>query len=342
MGKARAERADPLKALEAATTRRQEEITEAARTAGLDDSTINSVYRQGEQRQSGAGYRAIESATDARVEQRSKVENLARAVGVDVDAVLAAGSTRKVDSLTALKLATTKRQDEIRAAAHDNGIDDDAISHIQREAERKSRGSGWSAVVQATADESRVREVIEWIREESGFSPSAASLRTLGRSLREEYEESKGAGRLAARLETLPDGCYSLSWDEQEARIISERLDRENIAKQELGDQAALKRYRKKKAEHENKSSWQRLRQAAPEKPQPGPVPPPPSDDQIKGYRRELIARIREFVVNLIVKMFDFWDRLPPPSVPDGPDRPAPLQAPRDQPQHDRSRGQVR
>ena len=155
------------------------------------------------------------------------------------------------------------------------------------------------------------------------------------------YQERSGAGRLAARLETLPDGCYSLSSDEQVERVISERLHRENIAKQEQSDQAALKRYQEGMADYKKKGFWDRRRHAAPEEPQPAPGPPPPSDDQIMGYRRKLIARISEIVVNLIETMFDIWDRLNP-SPSSGVDRPAPLQAPGDQPQHDRSKSRVR
>ena len=340
MSKARAGRADPLTALESATTKRQEAIWEEARTAGLDDSMINRVYLEGEQRQSGTGYRAIESAT-AHVERWRKAEDSARAVGLDVDVVMGATTSRNEDPPTALESATKKRQEAIRKAAHANGLDDGAISRIRWKAERNSRGSGWNAVVQAT-NESRVRKVIEKLREELGFSPSAAFIRSVGRGLRQEYQERSGAGRLAARLETLPDGCYSLSSDEQVERVISERLHRENIAKQEQSDQAALKRrYRKAMAEYKTKGFLERRRHAAPEEPQPAPGPPPPSDDQIMGYRRKLIARISEIVVNLIETMFDIWDRLNP-SPSSGVDRPAPLQAPGDQPQHDRSKSRVR
>ena len=108
MGKARARLADPLTTLESVTTKRQEEITEAARTAGLDDSTINSVYLQGEQRQSGAGYREIESATAERVERRSKAEDSARAVGLDIDAVMTEATAARADPLTTLESVTTK------------------------------------------------------------------------------------------------------------------------------------------------------------------------------------------------------------------------------------------
>ena len=339
MSKACAGQADPLTALESATTKRQEAIWEEARTAGLDDSMINRVYLEGEQRQSGTGYRAIESAT-AHVERWRKAEDSARAVGLDVDVVMGATTSRNEDPPTALESATKKRQEAIRKAAHANGLDDGAISRIRRKAERKSRGSDWNAVVQAT-NEGRVRKVIEKLREELGFSPSAAFIRSVGRGLRQEYQERSGAGRLAARLETLPDGCYSLSSDEQVERVISERLHRENIAKQEQSDQAALKRYQEGMADYKKKGFWDRRRHAAPEEPQPAPGPPPPSDDQIMGYRRKLIARISEIVVNLIETMFDIWDRLNP-SPSSGVDRPAPLQAPGDQPQHDRSKSRVR
>ena len=59
-------------------------IWKEARVGGLEDSTINRVYREGDQRQSGTGYGAIESATVARVERQATAANSARAVGVDV------------------------------------------------------------------------------------------------------------------------------------------------------------------------------------------------------------------------------------------------------------------
>ena len=335
MSKARVGRVDPLTALESATTIRQE-----ARTAGLDDNTINRVYLEGERRQPDSGYRAIESATVARVERWRKAEDSARAVDLDVGVFMGATTSRDEGPLTALESATKQREEAITKAAHANGIDDGAIFRIRQKAERESRGSGWIAVVQAT-DESRVQMVIQKVREELGFSPPAALIRSVGRGLRQEYQERSGAGRLAAHLETLPDGCYSLSSDEQEERVISEQLDRENIAMQQQSDQAALKRYQEAMAEYKKKGFWERRRHAAPEEPQPGPVPPAPSDDQVMGYRLELIARIREVVVNLIEKMFDIWDRLNP-SPSSGVDRPAPLQTPGDQPQHDRSKGRVR
>ena len=343
MSKARARRVDPLMALESAATKRQEAIRQEARTAGLDDSTINRVYDQGEQRQPGSGYRAIESATVARVERQTKAVNSARAVGINVDAVMSKARARRADPLTALESAATKRQEAIRQEARTAGLDDSTINRVYDQGEQRQPGSGYRtiesatmAIVQAT-DESRVRQVIERLREELGFSPPAALIRSVGRGLRQEYQERSGAGRLAARLETLPDGCYSLSSDDQVERVISERLHREK----EQSDQAALKRYQEGMADYKKKGFWERRRHAAPEEPQPGPVPPPPSDDQIMGYRRKLLARIREVVVNLILKMFDIWDRLPP-SPSSGVDRPAPLQAPGDRPQHDRSRGRVR
>ncbi|MCY4059085.1 MAG: MobA/MobL family protein [Gammaproteobacteria bacterium] len=339
MSKARAERADLLTALESATTKRQEAIREEARTAGLDDDTINRVYFEGEQGQSGSGFRAIEAKT-AHVERWRRAEDSARAVDLDVDVFVGATTNRNEDPPTDLESATKRRQEAITKAAHANGLDDGAISRIRQKAERKSRGSGWIAVVQAT-DESRVRQVIQKVREELGFSPSAALIRSVGQDLHQEYQEGSGAGRLAARLETLPDGCDSLSSDEQVEQVISERLHRENIAKQEQSDRAALKHYREAMAEYKKKGYWERRRHAAPEKPQAGPVPPPPSDDQIMGYRRKLIARIREVVVNLLEKMFDIWDRLNP-SPSSGVDRPAPLQAPGHQPQRDRGKGRVR
>ena len=96
------------------------------------------------------------------------------------------------------------------------------------------------------------------------------------------------------------------------------------VAKQEQSDHAALKRHQEAMAEYKKKGFWERRRHAAPEEPQPGPVPPAPSDDQVMGYRLKLIARIREVVVNLIEKMFDIWDRLNP-SPSSGVDRPAPF-----------------
>ena len=339
MSSARDRRADPLTALESATTIRQEAIREEARTAGLDDNTINRVYDHGERRQPDSGYRAIESET-AHVKRWRKAEDSARAVDLDVGVFMGATTSRDEGLLTALESATQQRQKAITKAAHANGIDDGAIFRIRQKAERESRGSGWIAVVQAT-DESRVQMVIQKVREDLRFSPPAALIRSVGRGLRQEYQESSGAGRLAARLETLPDGCYSLSSDDQEERVISERLHRENIAKQEQSDHAALKRHRKAMAEYKKKGFWERRRHAAPKEPQPGPVPPAPSDDQIMGYRRELIARIREVVVNLIEKMFDIWDRLNP-SPSSGGDRRAPRQAAVDQPQHDRRKGRVR
>ena len=79
MSKAQAGHSDPLTALESATTKRQEAIRQEARTAGLDDSTINRVYLEGERRQSGTGYGSVESATSnaESVEERSRTRERA-------------------------------------------------------------------------------------------------------------------------------------------------------------------------------------------------------------------------------------------------------------------------
>ena len=335
LANAQRENTDALKALGSATKKRKTEIATAARAAGLDDDTIGKVFSAAEEGQAGSGWRAIESETDRACRLRNATESAHR-VGVDVEAVLANAQRENTDALKALGSATKKRKTEIKTAARAAGLDDEAITRIRREAERKSPGSGWSAVVQAT-DESRVQRVIEKTCEELGFDPSAAILRAVGRSLRKEYQEGTGAGRLTARLEALPDGYYDLPSDEQANRNISEQLHRDHIAKQEQLHQAALERYGKKMAEYRKKSFRKRLFQPAPEEPQPESVPSPPSSDQIEGYRRGLIARLREFVVNLIEDMFGFWDRLTrPPSVPD---RPAPLQLLPDQTRHDRGKG---
>ena len=151
MSKARAGQADPLTALESATTKRQEAIKQEARTAGLDDSTINRVYAQGEQRQSGTGYRAIESATAERVERQTKAANSARAVGVDVDAVMSKARAGQADPLTALESATTKRQETIRQEARTAGLDDDTINRVYAQGEQRQLGSGYGAIESATA-----------------------------------------------------------------------------------------------------------------------------------------------------------------------------------------------
>ena len=335
LANARRENTDALKALGSATEKRQTEIKTAARAAGLDDETIGKVFRAAEVRQAGSGWRAIESATERACRWRNAKESAHR-VGVNVENVLANARRENTDALKALGSATEKRQTEIKTAARAAGLDDETIGKVFRAAEAGQAGSGWRAIEQATAEESRVREVIEKICEELGFSPSVALVCAVGRSLREEYDESTGAGRLATRLEALPDGYYGLSSDEQEDRTISERLHRENIAEQERRDQAARERYRKEKAEYKKKSFWERRRHAAPEEPQPGPVLSPPSDDQIEEYRRGLIARLRQFVVNMIEKVFGFWDRLPPPLSEA--DHPAPRQALRNQTRHDRGR----
>ena len=114
MSRARARRADPLTALESATTKRQEAIWEEARTAGLDDNTINRVYAQGEQQQSGAGYRAIESETDRALQRVAEERDGVRASpcrgrrrsGLEQNA-----QRESTDALKALGSATKKRQD---------------------------------------------------------------------------------------------------------------------------------------------------------------------------------------------------------------------------------------
>ena len=150
MSKARAGRADPLTALESATTKRQEAIWEEARTAGLDDNTINRVYAQGEQQQSGAGYRAIESATVARIERRRKATNSARAVGVDIDTVMSKARAGRADPLTALESATTKRQETIWEEARTAGLDDSMINRVYLQGEEQQSGAGYRAIESAT------------------------------------------------------------------------------------------------------------------------------------------------------------------------------------------------
>ena len=333
VGDARAARVDPLTALESATKQVQGEIREAARAANLDDATINNVYRAAESVEKGSGWRAIESATKTRLVEREE-EASARAVGLDVGAVVGNARAANVDPLTALESATKQWQEELKASARAAGLDDDAIGRIYGDAERRSLGSGWVAIEEATVDESRFQEVIEKTREELGFAVPASMLRAAGRGLREEYRESSGAGRLVARLAEIPDACYAMSPDEEEEHIVAEQLHHDNVAKQEQHYQEAVERYKKELADYEKKSFWERRRWSAPGEPQRSPASARPSEDEITQYRLKLIARIVQFVRAVIERLLDWRERdKPPPPAPEHPDS---LRTPRQQTQQER------
>ena len=150
LGGARTRSVDPLTVLTSATTQVQGEIIEAARAAGLDNDTINNVSWKAESDEKGSGWSAIKSATTDRLVEEAEAS--ARAVGVDVAAVLEVARAADVDPLTALTSATTQVQGEIIEAARAAGLDNDTINNVSWKAESEEKGSGWSAIKSATTD----------------------------------------------------------------------------------------------------------------------------------------------------------------------------------------------
>ena len=129
----------------------EKRIADAARAAGLNDVEIDNIHSAAEAQEAGSGLEAVHLATKAHVEHWREARESARAVCVDVDSVSAGTRGGNTDLLKALESATERRQTEIKAEARAAGLDDETIRKLYDEAEAQRTGSGWTAVVSATA-----------------------------------------------------------------------------------------------------------------------------------------------------------------------------------------------
>ena len=158
---------DPVDHIERVTA-----IWRRARGAGFNKGQLRDLYRGAENRQAGAGWTAIEDATEERVQRKSGAESGAANVFVDIDAVYVRARKETEDELTALEEETAKGTPVV-AAARDAGFDDAAIEGILREAETKEYGSGWGVLAQATAARLQRKSAAEAVARELKLSIAA-------------------------------------------------------------------------------------------------------------------------------------------------------------------------
>ena len=135
-------------------------IVAAAWAAGLDDEAIGRTRREAESKTRGSGWAAVSKATRSRVRRKAAAEAAARDSLVDVDAVYRGARAGNEDEPDALKRETAEAK-PIVAAARAAGLEDAVIGRIRREAESKTRGSGWAAVSKATRGRVRRKAAAE-------------------------------------------------------------------------------------------------------------------------------------------------------------------------------------
>ena len=152
---------DPIDYLERATAKREEEIEAAARALLLDDEEITRIRDASALQEAGSGWGAVVEATAARRKRKDAAESSARDAGLDVEAVYENAVTRDVDPIDFLAWATAKQEEEIEAAARAVLLDDEEITRIRKESALQEAGSGWGAVVEATAARRTRKEAAE-------------------------------------------------------------------------------------------------------------------------------------------------------------------------------------
>ena len=143
-------------------------IVAAAWAAGLDDEAIGRTRREAESKTRGSGWAAVSKATRSRVRRKAAAEAAARDSLVDVDAVNRGARAGNEDEPDALKRETAEAK-PIVAAARAAGLDDAVIGRIRREAESKTRGSGWAAVSKATRGRVRRKAAAEVAAQEDSL-----------------------------------------------------------------------------------------------------------------------------------------------------------------------------
>ena len=239
--------ASGLRAVVQATRAREEEIREAARAVSLDRSEIERIRSEAALEKAGSEWAAVIAATAERNERRLAAELAARNMGLDIDAVDGARRNLGENPVTYLEGAVAKRQAEIEAEAEEVLLDDETIAFIFAEAESKTPGSGWRAIVEATEEQKadflaaaraallddeaslRIRAAADSKAPRSGWATLAAA--TTGRRKRKDAAESK-AGECGLDIEAIYAGATERNEDpikalEQEIRVERLHLDQQ-------------------------------------------------------------------------------------------------------------------
>ena len=256
---ARRRGADWLDVLERATADREAEIVVSARKVGLDDGEIARIRDEAESTEAGwnavveevktramellksldfeavqevsrihagsmeAGLGAFVGATVER-HQRKTAESAARDVGVEVADVYAEAGRRGENTVDCLLRETAKRKAELKAAAREVFLDDEAIEGIRNDAESRQAGSGWGAVVEATAERSGRKATAEWAAHAVDLDVDEVYANARKRSedpvtlLEREVKERRAEILAAARAVWLDDEAIRRLHDGAESR----------------------------------------------------------------------------------------------------------------------------
>ena len=164
---------DEVVALDDATEKRREEIRASAWTVGFDDEAIDGIRREAEPERPDLGWGAVVEVAAARRKRTATAESAAGNVGLNIDAIYANAREQDEDPLYFVERVTAAREAEIAAAARAVLLDDDRIAQIRDGAEAKKAGSGWRALVAATAERRQRRDAAESTARKAGLDVDA-------------------------------------------------------------------------------------------------------------------------------------------------------------------------
>ena len=164
---------DKVVALDDATEERRQDIRAAAWTAGFDNDAIDRIRREAEPERPELGWGAVVEATAARRKRTATAESAAGNVGLNIDAIYANAREQDEDPLDFVERVTAAREAEVESAARAVLLDDDRIVQIRDGAEAKKAGSGWRALVEATAERRQRKDAAESTARNAGLDVDA-------------------------------------------------------------------------------------------------------------------------------------------------------------------------
>ena len=150
-------KADPLHALEGVISTEARIIVEDARQTWLSREKIDRLHDEAEV---GSGLGVLRKVTAERRLRMDEAELSAQNLGLDLSAVWGSVQDRD-DPLEFFEREVSRRQQEIVAAAQAVFLDDEEVARVRNEAGLKDPGSGWRAVVDATAERRRRKDAVE-------------------------------------------------------------------------------------------------------------------------------------------------------------------------------------
>ena len=180
-----------------ATAKQEAAIVKAAWEVFHDVEEIARVHDASELKRSGSGWEAVVEVTAERRKRKDAAESSARDAGLDVEAVYENAVTRDVDPIDFLERATAKQEEEIEAAARAVLLDDEEITRIRKESELQEAGSGWGAVVEATAERRKRKDAAESSARDAGLDVEAVYENAVTRDV--DLIGLPGAGNREAR-----------------------------------------------------------------------------------------------------------------------------------------------